>query len=176
MFFPVFYANSPKLVREFLKKVNIKSDYIFAVTSYGSDGDQNALKIMRKTFKDKGLDLNYTNSVLMVDNYLPMFDMAKEKEIKKDLDIDGKIDEIKKDLESRMQFIFKKKSFTNVPFIEKVLESTMTKRFHIEVDEGCINCKICTQVCPRGNITLTDEKPVLGDTCEFCLACVHHCR
>ena len=47
--FPVFYANSPKMSREFLKKVNIKADYVFTIASYGSDGDQNALKIMRKS-------------------------------------------------------------------------------------------------------------------------------
>lgn len=37
--FPVFFANSPKMLREFLKKVNIKTDYLFIITSYGSDGD-----------------------------------------------------------------------------------------------------------------------------------------
>ena len=52
----------------------------------------------------------------------------------------------------------------------------MTKRFHVQVDDGCINCKICTQVCHRGNIRIIEEKPVLGDNCEFCLACVHHCK
>ena len=174
--FPVFYANSPNIVREFLKKANIKADYIFTIASYGSNGDQNALRLMKKALNDRGMKVKYSNSVLMIDNYLPMFDIEKEKEIKKDLDIDGSIENIRRDIESRKEFIFKKKHFTNVPFIEKILESTMTKRFHVQVDDGCINCKICTQVCPRGNIRIIEEKPVLGDNCEFCLACVHHCK
>lgn len=41
--FPVFYATSPKMLREFVKKVNIKTNYLFLICSYGSDGDQNAL-------------------------------------------------------------------------------------------------------------------------------------
>ena len=124
--FPVFYANSPNIVREFLKKANIKADYIFTIASYGSNGDQNALRLMKKALNDRRMKVKYSNSVLMIDNYLPMFDIEKEKEIKKDLDIDGSIENIRRDIESRKEFIFKKKHFTNVPFIEKVLESTMT--------------------------------------------------
>ena len=82
--FPVFYATSPKMLREFVEKVNVKTDYLFLITSYGSDGDQNALRIMKETLNNRGIDVNYTNSVLMVDNFLPTFDMANEKELKKD--------------------------------------------------------------------------------------------
>ena len=52
----------------------------------------------------------------------------------------------------------------------------MTERFHINVGDDCNNCKICTQVCPRGNIELIDEKPHIKDNCDFCLGCVHHCK
>jgi len=77
--FPVFFATSPKTIREYLEKVNIETDYLFLITSYGSDGDQNALKIMKQTLNAKGIHVNYTNSVLMIDNFLPVFDMAHEK-------------------------------------------------------------------------------------------------
>ena len=52
--FPVYYATSPKMLREYLKKVNIATDYLFLIASYGSDGDQNALRIMIKTLEKKG--------------------------------------------------------------------------------------------------------------------------
>lgn len=81
--FPVFFATSPKTLREFVRKVNIKTDYLFLITSYGSDGDQNALRIMKETLDQRGIPVNYTNSVLMVDNFLPVFDMAHEKKLKK---------------------------------------------------------------------------------------------
>lgn len=174
--FPVYWATSPKMIREFVKKVEITTDYLFLICSYGSDGDQNALKIMTKTFEKRGIKVNYTNSVLMVDNFLPIFDMAQEKLIKKDSDIDKQIDLIKKDIGSRKDYKLSKKSFTNVPFIEKVLEKTMTEKYHIIVGEGCVNCQICTKVCPRGNIDLTEEKPIIGKNCDFCLGCVQHCK
>ena len=155
---------------------NIKTNYLFLITSYGSDGDQNALRPTIKLLEKKGLNVNYTNSVLMVDNFLPMFDMKQEKEIKNDDDIDEQIQSIKEDIEMKKDFKLSKKMFTDVPFIEKVLESTMTRKFHIIVGDDCINCRICTRVCPRGNISLDEEKPVIGDNCEFYLGCVHHCK
>lgn len=174
--FPVFFATSPKTIREFLKKANIKADYLFLITSYGSDGDQNALKIMKETLNDKGINVNYTNSVLMIDNFLPVFDMAKEKEIKKDLDVDGQIDLIKEDISNKKDYIFDKKHFTDVENIEEILETTMTEKYHIWVGDNCSNCLICTRVCPRGNVSFDDKKPIIGDDCDFCLGCVQHCK
>lgn len=174
--FPVFFATSPKSIREFIQKVNIKTDYLFLITSYGSDGDQNALKIMKESLNERGIHVNYTNSVLMIDNFLPLFDMAKEKEIKKDLDVDSQINTIKEDILNRREYIFDKKPFSDDPHIEVFLETTMTERFHIQVGDECSNCRICTQVCPRGNIELIDEKPLIGDDCDFCLGCVQHCK
>lgn len=174
--FPVFFATSPKTLREFLKKVEIKTDYLFLITSYGSDGDQNALKIMKETLNSRGINVNYANSVLMVDNFLPVFDMVHEKEIKKDLDIDSAIENIKDDISIRKEYIFDKKHFTDVENIEEVLEKTMTEKYHILVGDECNNCLICSKVCPRGNVTFEDEKPVIGDNCDFCLGCVQHCK
>lgn len=174
--FPVFFATSPKTLREFLQKADIKSDYLFLITSYGPDGDQNALRIMKETLNQRGINVNYTNSVLMIDNFLPVFDMAHEKEIKKDLDVDSEIESIKNDILNRKEYIFDKKHFTDVENIEEILETTMTSKYHIQVGEECNNCRICTQVCPRGNIALTEENSVIGDDCDFCLGCVQHCK
>ena len=174
--FPVFFATSPKSIREFIAKVNIKADYLFLITSYGSDGDQNALRIMKETLNGRGIHVNYTNSVLMVDNFLPVFDMAEEKEIKKDLDVDGQILKIKQDILDRRDHIFDKPMFTDVDNIEEVLESTMTSKYHIMVGDDCSQCRMCVMVCPRGNVTLQDDGPVFGDDCDFCLGCVQHCK
>lgn len=174
--FPVFFATSPKSIREFIAKVNIKADYLFLITSYGSDGDQNALRIMKETLNGRGIHVNYTNSVLMIDNFLPVFDMAEEKEIKKDLDVDGQILKIKQDILDRRDHIFDKPMFTDVDNIEEVLESTMTSKYHIMVGDECSQCRMCVMVCPRGNVTLQDDGPVFGDECDFCLGCVQHCK
>ena len=174
--FPVFFATSPRTLREFIAKVNIKTYYLFLITSYGSDGDQNALRIMKETLNSRGINVNYTNSVLMIDNFLPVFDMAQEKQIKRDLDVDGQISEIKRDIDNRRDYIFEKPMFTDVDNIEEVLETTMTGKYHIQVGDECSNCKMCVKVCPRGNVTLTDNGQVIGEDYDFCLGCVQHCK
>lgn len=52
----------------------------------------------------------------------------------------------------------------------------MTEQFHIIVGDGCSSCMVCMKVCPRGNIRLSEEKPLFGDNCDFCLGCVQHCK
>ena len=45
----------------------------------------------------------------------------------------------------------------------------------LELTENeCIQCGVCVKVCPRANIKL-ENKPIIGDTCEQCFGCVHHC-
>ena len=46
-------------------------------------------------------EINYFNALLMVDNFLPAFDMKKEKEIKKDENIDAQISKIREDINNR---------------------------------------------------------------------------
>ena len=48
----------------------------------------------------------------------------------------------------------------DVENIEEILESTIIEKYGIIVGDDCINCQICSKVCPRGNITFEDEKPV----------------
>lgn len=131
---------------------------------------------MKETLNGRGIHVNYTNSVLMIDNFLPVFDMAEEKEIKKDLDVDGQILKIKQDILDRRDHIFDKPMFTDVDNIEEVLESTMTSKYHIMVGDECSQCRMCVMVCPWGNVTLQDDGPVFGDDCDFCLGCVQHCK
>ncbi|MGI6046190.1 MAG: 4Fe-4S dicluster domain-containing protein [Eggerthellaceae bacterium] len=37
-------------------------------------------------------------------------------------------------------------------------------------------CGICSRVCPVTNVTQIDkDKPIFGEHCESCFACVHNC-
>lgn len=43
------------------------------------------------------------------------------------------------------------------------------------VSDACVGCGICSRVCPCGNITLSDRRPVWNHACEGCNACVVYC-
>ena len=49
----------------------------------------------------------------------------------------------------------------------------MDKKFW--VDDKCNACGICYKVCPAGNITMHEGKPVWNNRCEQCFACLQWC-
>lgn len=174
--FPNYYMTVPDMVGEYLKKVEIESEYIFTICSYGSveEGAIRALKKCNRILEQKH-EIKYSNTVLMVDNFLPAFDMKNEKEIKNDEEIDARIKMIREDILERKQ--------QKIPsFIEEetlLQDQKHKQRFSSMLklqlsDNPCTGCGICVKVCPRANIKL-EEKPIIGDKCEQCLGCAHHC-
>ena len=41
--------------------------------------------------------------------------------------------------------------------------------------EACVGCGKCVKLCPLNNISLKDRKPVWGDQCSHCMACIGNC-
>lgn len=64
-------------MEEFLDKYKLKSNYIFAVASYGSLS-RSVLSHLLEIGKRNRIKFSYINDILMMDNYLPIFDMNKE--------------------------------------------------------------------------------------------------
>lgn len=174
--FPNYYMTLPDIVVKYLKKVEIDAEYIFTLCSYGSieEGTIRALKKCNRLLEEKH-EISYSNTVLMVDNYLPAFDMKKEKEIKKDEDMDARISTIKEDIKAK-----KEQKLSSFIEEEILIQDQQHKEYNqkiikLELTENeCIQCGICVKVCPRANIKL-DGKPIIGDKCEYCFGCVHHC-
>jgi len=45
-----------------------------------------------------------------------------------------------------------------------------------KVDEKCVNCKMCVNVCPTHNIEIKDGKFKFGNKCIMCMRCAHLCK
>lgn len=43
------------------------------------------------------------------------------------------------------------------------------------VTESCVGCGVCAKACPMNNIKMTEKKPVWGNSCTHCMACIHQC-
>ena len=78
--FPVYYWSIPQILKDFIHNVDIRCNYLFTIASYESllFGANRALKVCNRELAKKGLKVNYSNTVLMVDNFLPMFEMARD--------------------------------------------------------------------------------------------------
>lgn len=174
---PVYGGELPKTVRNFIEKANFQTDYFYMILTYGK-ADSVATVWSEDFCKKNGIHVHYAQSILMVDNYLPSFDMEEEMSMNKKVDEQIKV--ALDNIEKRVQFI------PQPDEAAKKLYAVASKRFseHPELVNGeaiimtdrCAGCKICEQVCPIGNVKVIDGKAKrMNKTCDFCLACVHHC-
>lgn len=174
--FPDYAAAAPMIVREFIEKASFNAPYIFSVITFGN-ASVNVAEWWDKFAQGKGLKNNYVNHILMVDNYLPVFDMNEQ------MKIDKKTDEL---LAKIIGEVSTHKDYVAPSdmgwFREDMLKDMQDMHFSqtseqlIKFDAGrCIECGTCTKVCPRGNFSLTDGGLQYSGKCEFCLACIHNC-
>ena len=124
------------------------------------------------------INFDYIDTVHCVDNYLPVFDMAEEKKIDKDTDV--QIAHIIKNIRLMKKGVptatdADRKLHKQVATLNKIIPSFNNGKM-IKITDKCIGCKICEKVCPTGNIiVLTDYAQRRSKKCEYCLACVHAC-
>ncbi|MCR4962479.1 MAG: EFR1 family ferrodoxin [Firmicutes bacterium] len=74
---PVYAGEMPAMVRAFMQKARIHTDYFFFIYTYGM-GYGEAFAHAELAAQDAGLKLCYINAIQMVDNYLPIFKMQEQ--------------------------------------------------------------------------------------------------
>ncbi|MCM1545078.1 MAG: EFR1 family ferrodoxin, partial [Ruminococcus sp.] len=74
---PVYGHEMPKMVKEFIRKVTFKTDYFYVILTYGALHG-GAAEIADKYIKSVGKKADYIKSIVMVDNFLPNFDMEAQ--------------------------------------------------------------------------------------------------
>lgn len=175
---PVYAGEMPMMVREFLSKAKIRTDYFFFIYTYGS-GYGEAYAHVELAAREAGIKLCYINAVIMVDNYLPVFEMQNQMDTLPQKDVEGQLEKICQDIaerkertvtvtpENEAQMAFYKQRLA-VPILRKD-----TAQDYI-VNDNCIQCGTCARVCPANNIAVTD-KVVFFSHCEVCYACLHNC-
>lgn len=83
---PVYCGEIPNTVKEFLKESKFDTKYMYLILTYGNSASD-CPEFTYNEFKALGINFDYIDTVHCVDNYLPVFDMAEEKRIDKDTDV-----------------------------------------------------------------------------------------
>jgi ferredoxin len=171
--FPAYYIGVPKIVEEFLNKVRLKSKYIFGIATYGAFSGTTTRHLL-EIGKRNGIEFSYINEIVMVDNYLPGFDMNKQVQEQSKKNIEENLEKIIKDIEEGRKYI--KKHTIIMEGIRVLADKFYDNKFekNFSVDNNCNGCKTCERVCPVDNIKV-DKKPVFNNNCQHCLSCIHNC-
>ena len=178
--YPIYGHMPPYMVREFIKKAQLKAEYKFAVLTYGMR-KCNAVEIWDGISRKAGNVFDYIGTIVMVDNWLPNFDMNEQMKI--DKHIPENLAKITSDLSSRRRWHEpvtqeereQHEGFMSLSGLDPEVGFLMKADRSFRVTDDCIRCGICTYVCPRGNYQLTGQGVKMQGDCEFCFACIQNC-
>lgn len=176
--FPVYNFGIPIMVRRFIEKLEIKKNsYVFAIATYGGMVGS-PFSDIRKILSKKEVELKSAFTVNMPGSDILLMAPATEEEKKKCFQ------EEKEQVLIISSYI--NKSQSNGYKINIAMSSLYKALYNISfrpqemgknfwVDSNCVECGICSQVCPANNISISHGKPKWEHQCESCLACIQWC-
>ena len=178
--YPIYGHMPPNMVREFIGKARLEAGYKFAVLTYGAR-KCDAVEIWDRISRKAGNGFDYIGSIIMVDNWLPNFDMNEQ--IRIDKHIPENLQKIKEDIAAQRRWhepVTEEERQIHRDFLARTgldpeVGFLMKSEKSFTVTDACISCGICTYVCPRGNYSLTPGGAETSGDCEFCFACIHNC-
>ena len=165
------------MVKQFLREASFQADYVYFILTYGFD-QTDAPEYTARLAAEAGVRVDYIASIQMVDNYLPVFDMAEQ------IGMDKHVEE---QLSAAVQAVSRRehgipeateegrKLHAQVAAMNRQ-QPAFNDGSQITVLDSCIDCGVCQSVCPMGNFYLEGGKAKRKQTtCEFCLACAQNC-
>lgn len=169
---PDHVCDVPEPVREYLKSATLKAPYKFAIITYGKADTAAPERLLELQSFD------YLETLLMVDNYFPVFNQKEQVEEEWKKETSRHLDIIISDVKERRRYVKRSEESDKIEG-DKWREYYMPqlhqlyRNFYVDHDK-CVKCGICGKVCPMGNI-LYDPWPVIGDKCIVCGACRQNC-
>ena len=174
--FPVYYWGLPDQVKKFAEHIDVKNAgrTWCVVTCAGESGD--ACGMLKKALSGR-LELDACYDVFMPNNAIFYEPGPTEDEVKKILaDADTTVSGIIASIKSRESGDFT--TMSSKDGAEEIYShydvDRVTDKFRL--DPGCIECRVCEEVCPSKVIRVYHRKPVWDEEkCSMCMACLNMC-
>ncbi len=178
---PVYVCEMPRFLSRYLKEQTFSGsrDVYFIFTSGGYCGISGPLA--KSIFQKKGMNYMGHAEFKMPRNYVandayPM--LSPEEVTARILGARDRLDPVAADiladrkLTARHVFLFE--TIITLPF-NPVWTKLKLRADDFYSTDKCVGCGKCVRLCPLNNITLTDKKPVWGNQCSHCMACIGNC-
>ena len=191
---PVYAWAVPRLVSDYLNRlaINVKPAYTYLACTCGDNVGRTPERFA-KVLKARDINLDAAFSFVMPETYinLPGFNLHSDENAAR------KIDAVRERLPQVAEKIMRRAKIVDVVRGKMPLFNTYVtnplfygllitdKKF--SVNDRCISCGLCAEVCPLGNITMSGDyadpagsvkqglRPLWHGNCTNCMACYHHC-
>lgn len=176
---PVYNAEMPMMVRDLMRRANIRTGYFFFIYTYGA-GFGEAYAHAKLAAEEAGLTLSYVNAIQMVDNFIPYFDMREQIDTLPQKDVEGQLKTVCGDIAARKRVAvgIKEQTRSQMDMYHRRLAEVWLRKdtaLSYTVNDDCVRCGICAKVCPANNIDVTKDGVHFSSHCEVCYACLHNC-
>lgn len=176
---PTYAWRIPRIVQSWIENTSFTGNrkVYFILTCGGNIG--NAGKYLAKLCKKKKMDYCGCMGITMPENYIALFSTPTQEEAFQIIEqaepvIDQAICRINDGtVFPEMNITFKDRlnsGIINVLFYPLFVHS---KKFY--ATGACVSCGKCVSVCSLNNVRIKGEKPVWGNSCTHCMACICHC-
>lgn len=173
---PIYGHEMPQMVKDFIRRADFETDYMYLILTYGNR-HANAVELAEDFFLTAEKRIDYIHTVLMVDNFLPAFDMSLQIAVNKH--VEEQLAQIRRDIRAKkraVETVTDMDRRAHADYVKNVRGKPATVWADFEFSELCIGCGLCTKVCPAGCIHIEGKRAVRsGENCQACMACVHVC-
>ena len=176
---PTYAWQLPRVFADFIRSGSFSgsSDAYFVMTCGSDIGDAPAVNAA--LCAEKQLNHRGTLELIMPENYVAMFPVPSREQT---LQIVRAAEPI---LEAAGQKILAGQPLTPHPhrpgdglksgFINRAFYPLFVKAKAFTVSDACISCGKCAEQCVTNNIVLQQGRPVWGQNCTHCMACICGC-
>ena len=178
---PVYVCEMPRFMSKYLQEQTFTGsrDVYFLFTSGGYCGISGVLA--KSLVRKKGMNYLGHAEFKMPRNYVASdaYDMLTPEETEARIraayeQIGPVADTIRAGGKLTARHVFLFETIITVPFNPVWCKYKLRARDFYTTDK-CIGCGTCARVCPLNNVSLKERKPVWGDDCTHCMACIAGC-
>lgn len=176
---PTYSWRIPRVFSSFIKKSSFKGNNLAYFVMTCGDDIGNAGAYLEELCAKAGLTYKGVYPLVMPENYIALYDVTEKSEAAL------RIAEADKTLRSVSAFISKGEDFPNLKLgfaarlksgaVNSVFYSLVVKAKGFHVTDKCVSCGNCEELCPLNNINIVQGKPLYGDSCTHCMACISAC-
>ena len=178
---PVYVCEMPMFMAKYLKEQTFtgSNDVYFIFTSGGYCGISGVLA--ESMFKKKNMNVHGYAEFKMPRNYVANdhYPMQPKDEIEARIrecymQLDGVVSTIRSGGTLTARPVALWEILVTVPFTPVWAKLKLTAKDFYSTD-ACIGCGKCAKLCPLNNIKIENKKPIWGNQCTHCMACIGNC-